>query len=257
MAEADIETDKSPGKTALENIDLIVKVVLAILTFAIGVITFQLNFALSDLKQGLDERRFGQDQINAAYDRVDKYLALETVKTTRCNAIVMYVRRLPDSDLVTSLMEILSAETSSLCVQDAASEVVLIEAEPSDPTGLDSFKAGFLFAENSSENTDIAVYACDNASDINRTVEVATAVGNAIGASNSFGRVKGAYWRGFDGLTPEHGKITFVVDKGHPEARKLDELRQLIMPAVKEATFVERDNAGAQTRWFISIIACE
>lgn len=264
------EDDKPKPKTFLENVDLVFKVLVGVGTLVVGYYAYQLNgevartnqevalnnARITDIAQELDRQRFGQDQINAAYDRVERYLMNEDRKQSHCNAMVYYVNRLPDQDLVKGLMEILGQEAKSLCVQEAATSVVVAGQEPSVPSGIETFRQGFVFAQNSEENSDVRVFACANASNEAETVRVATLVGKAIGDSASFGRVTGSYWREFDGLLPERDSITFVVDEGHPEARKVDELEQIIRAQIPDAEFRQENNRGELTRWMISVIAC-
>lgn len=269
---------KPPAKkTFLENFDLVFKAVLGVGTLYVGFLAYQLNdktaennkkagengaaiavsnLEIAKLKQNLDEQKFGQEQINAAYDRVERYLIDEKRTQPRCSAIIYYVSRLPDADLVKALMEILGQETTSLCIQTAATAVVVKDQAPSVPTGVEAFQEGFVFARNSAENSDVAVYVCDNPDNVTETVKLATAIGTAIGDSKSFGRVTGSYWRQFDGLVPKRGFITFVVDADHPEAKKVEELQQIITAKVAGTQFVIEPNRGKLTRWLISVVAC-
>lgn len=237
-----------------EKVDISVKVAIAIFTALTSYIAFQWN-------QRLDERKFSQEQIDHVYDRFVSYLSVaqsgDSKSASQCKLVAVYVKHVANPEIAADLQQILDG-SRSFCVAQAVAEVAVEAKAPIKPAGIDDYRKSFVFSRNSDENSDVTVYVCENANDLEKTVALAGRIGAVISASKSFGQVKGSFWRSYDGVVPQLQKVTFVIDKPkYAEDRKVTEILALLAKASIPAESVSLDNPGAPTPWRTSVIVCE
>lgn len=252
------------GSNAWEVLKVAVGLVVSAATAFTGYKTYELNQVtregnerLKQIELQLSRDRFGFDRLRDIYDRTEKYLAAEKQDERRGRALVVLIESLPDELYKQALAAIIRTETTNAVVASEAANVTLADSEPIVPKSREDYAKGFLFAQGETSKTDLTVYICENARDMDATLADASRIGTGLAETGRYGRIKGSIWKGYDGLVPEQGPVSVVIDQGQGESREYVGLARSIEELLPRSAVKPIPNPGGASPWLISVILCK
>ena len=226
-------------------------------TYELNQITREGNERLKQIELQLSRDRFGFDRLKDIYDRTEKYLSSTDQDERRGRALVVLIESLPDELYKQALAAIIRSETTNAAVASEAANVALAESDPIVPKSREDYEKGFVFAQGDTSKTDLSVYICENAGDVEATLADATRVGTGLAETGRYGRIKGSVWKAYDGLVPEPGPVSVVIDERQGEGREYVGLARTIGELIPGANVKSIPNPGGASPWMISVILCK